>query len=201
MNDLEGYVANARQTQRRLATEHGAWKQLYLLNVDPGSIKADDVVSQGGNFVAGILDALPGQGEFGPGSFRRDYLFRTDRDDLNDAEALLDKINTTLDEGQDPFTMSAEQLDSFEEGFGEQFWTGLGGFVPMLAELGVVTYATGGMGTTLGIGNYLSKLRNVTYLANAGKNSVKPLSQAIVAARAKKAKMTIDAYAKSKKLT
>ena len=201
MSDLAGYVENTRQTQRRLSTEHAAWKQLYLLNVDPGSIKADDVVSQGGNFVAGILDALPGQGEFGPGSFRRDYLFRTDRDDLNDAEALLDKINTTLDEGQDPFTMSAEQLDSFEEGFGEQFWTGLGGFVPMLAELGVVTYATGGMGTTLGIGNYLSKLRNVTYLANAGKNSVKPLSKAIVAARAKKAKMTIDAYAKSKGLT
>jgi len=196
--DLRTYIGNARQTQYRLATEHEAWKDLYLLNIDPGSIKASDVVSQAGNFAAGLVDALPFQSkEFGVGTARKN-VFTTDRDELTDAEALINKINTTREDDQQPFELSEEQKDSFEIGFGEQFFTGLGGFVPMIAELGVVSYATGGMGTAAGIGNYLSKLKNVTYLAKAGRNSVKPLSQAIVAARAKKAKMTIDAYAKSK---
>ena len=198
--DLRTYIGNARQTRYRLATEHEAWKDLYLLNIDPGSIKASDVVSQAGNFAAGLVDALPFQSkEFGVGAARKN-IFTTDRDELTDAEALLNKINTTLEDDQQPFELSEEQKDSFEIGFGEQFFTGLGGFVPMIAELGVVSYATGGMGTAAGIGNYLSKLKNVTYLAKAGRNSVTPLSQAIVASRAKKANMTVDAFAKSKNL-
>ena len=198
MSDLDRYVENTRQTQKRLSTEHAAWKQLYLLNVDPGSIKADDVVSQAGNFLAGALDAMPGQGNTGSGSFRKDNLFRTDRDDLNDTEALINKVNSTLEPDQKPFELSAEQMDSFKQGFGEQFWTGLGGFVPMIAELGLVSAMTGGMGNAFGMANYLSKLKNVTYLAKAGKNSVKPISRAVMATRAKKAKMSVDAYAKSK---
>ena len=198
MSDLHRYVENTRQTQKRLSTEHASWKQLYLLNVDPGSIKADDVVSQAGNFLAGALDAMPGQGNAGSGSFRKDNLFRTDRDDLNDAEALINKVNSTLEPDQKPFELSAEQMDSFKQGFGEQFWTGLGGFVPMIAELGLVSAMTGGMGNAFGVANYLSKLKNVTYLAKAGKNSVKPISRAVMATRAKKAKMSVDAYAKSK---
>jgi dephospho-CoA kinase len=200
MSDLAGYVANTRQTQKRLSTEHAAWKQLYLLNVDPGSIKANDIVSQGGNFMAGVLDALPGQGNAGSDSFRKDNLFRTDRDDLNDAEALINKVNSTLEPDQKPFELSAEQMDSFKQGFGEQFWTGLGGFVPMIAELGLVSAMTGGMGNSFGVANYLSKLKNVTYLAKTATKGATPISRAVVAAKAKQAKMSVDAYVKSQGL-
>ena len=195
---LARYVENSKQTQKRIALERSAWKTLYLLNMDPGSIKANDVVSQFSNFATAVFDNLPGMDK----DIRRG-LWENDRDLLTDSEALINKVNDTRDETQPLIELTEEQKDSFEVGFGEELWTGLGGFVPMIAELAAVSYMTGGMGTAAGIGNYLSKLKTVTYLSKVKgtKNSLKAVDALTMAKRAKRAKMSVDAYAKSKKFT
>ena len=192
---LQRRVENNKETQKRIALERGAWKNLYLLNIDPGSVKADDLVSLAGNFAAGVIDALPG----GDPEFRRMFV-STDRDELNDTEALIEKVNSTLSEDQLPIELTEEQKDSFEEGVLERIVTGTGSFVPMIAELAAVSYLTGGMGNAAGIANYLSKLKTVTYLSKVkgARNSIKALDAVTMAARAKKAGQTVKAYAKAK---
>ena len=194
---LNATVANFKETQKRLEVQREAWKELYLLNVDPGSLSANDLALNGNmimNFVEGLGEALP---TFGGEAIE----IETTRDVLNRTQDLISNINSTLEEGEKPIELTTEQEEAFEVGFGEELVRGMGGFVPMIAELAAVTYLTGGTGNFLGTGRYLSKLKNVTYLAKTGKNSVTPLSQAVVAARARRAKMTVDAYSKSKGLT
>jgi len=207
---LDQYVENSNVTLNRLSVMREAWKQLYLLNVDPASIEANNLTPDGtgieklwkNNFVEGLAEALPFQDQSNYGYIASNkFNVDTDRDILDRFQMVIGDINANLQEGEKPFELTKEQEENFEQGFGEELVRGLGGFVPMIAELAAITYMTGGTGNFLGTGRYLNKLRTVTYLAKSGKNSVTPLSQAVVAARARKAKMTVDAYAKSKGLT
>ena len=207
---LDQYVENSNVTLNRLSVMREAWKQLYLLNVDPASIEASNLSPDGtgfeklykNNFVEGVVEALPFQDQSNYGYIaNNNFSIDTDRDILDRFQMVIGDINATLEEGETPFELTKEQEENFEQGFGEELMRGLGGFVPMIVELGAITAMTGGAGNFLGSGRYLNKLRTVTYLAKSGRNSVTPLSQAVVAARARKAKMSIDAYAKSRGLT
>ena len=207
---LDQYVENSNVTLNRLSVMREAWKQLYLLNVDPASIEASNVSPDGtgieklwkNNFVEGVVEALPFQDQSNYGYIASNkFNIDTDRDILDRFQMVIGDVNANLQEGETPFELTKEQEENFVQGFGEELVRGLGGFVPMIAELAAVTYLTGGAGNFLNTGRYLNKLRTVTYLAKSGRNSVTPISQTVVAARARRAGMTVDAYVKSKNLT
>jgi len=194
--DFDNWVANQKETSRRLTMEHEAWKNLYLLNIDPGSIKFDSFGDVVETFFRGVLDATPGVG-----NETAKKTFTTERDVKDGIQSIIQNINSTLSEGETPFELTSEQEEAFEQQFGEQLTYGTGSFLPMIPEL----YFTGGIlkgaGAVFNYEKYLLGLEKVTWLAKSGKNSKTALDAATIAARAKRAKMTVNAYAKSKGFT
>ena len=83
------------------------------------------------NFVEGLGEALP---TFGGEAIE----IETTRDVLNRTQDLISNINSTLEEGEKPIELTTEQEEAFEVGFGEELVRGMGGFVPMIAELAAV---------------------------------------------------------------
>ena len=193
--DFDTFVANSKQTRRRLNLEHEAWKNLYLLNIDPGSIKFDSFGDVAAEFTQSLLSSIPGIGKE-----TAEKTFTTERNVKNNINKIIDNINVAQEEDETPFLLSEEQKEAFEVGFGEELTAGVGSFIPMIAEIAIASQVTGGVGAIFNYEKYLKGLRTVTYLAKSGRNSKTALDVAVVSARAKKAKMTVDAYAKSKNL-
>jgi len=61
---------------------------------------------------------------------------------------------------------SKEQMEALEKSFGEEIGEGVGHFVPMLIELGVLTAATGGVLNVTGGARFLQALKNGTAVKN-----------------------------------
>ena len=181
--DFDTFVANSKQTRRRLNLEHDAWKNLYLLNIDPGSIKFDSFGDVAAEFTQSLLSSVPGIGKE-----TAEKTFTTERNIKTNISKIIDNINVAQKEDETPFLLSKEQEEAFEVGFGEELTAGVGSFIPMIAELAVASQVTGGVGALFNYEKYLTGLRTVTYLAKSGRNSKTALDVAVVSARAKKLK-------------
>ena len=189
-SDLDGYIDSVRQTTLNLNAEHDAWKNLYLLNIDPSSIYKSNVSL----FFEGALDATFGS------DFTERTFGKSDSKILADIEGVVNNMNANLAENETEFNLTEDQKENFETTFSEELVNGLGGFVPMVAEFAAINYVTGGTASALGLTKALSKLSTVSYInkAKGAKNSINSITAAVAAKRAKKAGTTVKQWAKSK---
>ena len=208
---LARLVGNSGETQRRLMLERSGWQNLYLLNIDPASIDANDWGSTFENFAAGLMEAMPWQGyDQQEKVLKRQDWFTTDRDMLDQVQFVLDKANQTLDEDEIPFQLSEEQRDALDVDMWEEFVYGMGGFMPIIAEIGILTAATsymGGIGGAASLNSWLARTGSQTWRAVGAANKGKKWSKtALTLDNLKKLAKTNDAtkamaWAKSKGLT
>ena len=188
--NLDAYVESVKKTTLNLSAEHDAWKNLYLLNIDPASIYKSNVSL----FFEGASDA----------SFGSDFTERTfgksDSKILADMEGIIDNMNMNLAEDETEFNLTQDQKENFEATFDEELIHGLGGFVPMVAEFAAINYVTAGAAGAIGLTKALSKWSTVTYLnrTKGAANSINAISKAAAIKKAKNAGMSLKEWTKAK---
>jgi len=137
--------------------------EMYFMNTDPGEIDK-------GNLVKTFVQA-------GAEAIGREWLGMSEREAQNmatlgdgpRAQIMMDKmndvqhdINQQIADGVidgEPLVWTKDQMLNMERTFGEEVAEGVGNFVPMLVELGVVSAASGGVGSVTGLTQVMGALR------------------------------------------
>jgi hypothetical protein len=133
---------------------------LAIVNTDPAKLKTLPFVP---NLIVSGARAI-GQQWFGLNTDQLDdALGKTNRDRKDDLQGAIDVVNKSILEGEadsDFITLNEEQKKAMDVTISEMVSSGVGEFVPMLVELGVLSYVTGGVASVTGITKALQGLKN-----------------------------------------
>ena len=150
---------------RGIEGEAMAWKDLYLLNRDPESIKrsgifAETLVEE----TARVLGADAG--------FIKDVFPLTNNDKLENIQTAMNRtLRDVKDEegnviGETQFQFTKNQLKNFELTRWEMTQQTIGGILPVAGEFFILNAVTGGAINASGLGKVLSLLKTGKYLRN-----------------------------------
>ena len=134
------------ENMNRISKDTKALWNLYNLNIDTG-----ETVKAGGVYRTGeVALETVGSDWFGVEDFEKEEVFgKTIRDGINDFKIAIDNYNTQKEvvEGIQPKMQLTEKQSASiaKELWSESVAEGVGGFVPMLIEFAIVSYATGGV--------------------------------------------------------
>ena len=150
---------------RGLEGEAMAWKDLYLLNRDPASIKRSGV------FLESLIEESARV--FGADEgFIKDVMPLTHHDKLENIQTAMNRtLRDVKDEegnviGETQFQFTKNQLKNFELTLWQKTGQTVGGVVPMVVEFGVLNAVTGGAMNVSGLGRAVSLLRSGKYFRN-----------------------------------
>ena len=137
--------------------------EMVFLNTDPEDI------DKGGLLKTGTQAAVEAMGRDWFGMSEKDAQNMATLGDGPRAQVLMDKMNDVqydlnekIDQGLiegEKFVWTKEQIQNMERTFGEEVAEGIGSFVPMLVELGVISAVSGGVGGATGLTSIMAGLR------------------------------------------
>jgi|TARA_R100001530_G_scaffold6058_1_gene7256 hypothetical protein len=197
-NKVNAFIS-ARQSYSSILARKEAWQDIYLCNLNPGSIEKPNWMLA----AQGITD------HFG-GEYTKNYLGNTDMNRLTNMESLLTDVNEFLALSNTPaIKLSESQKENFQMSFWEDFSYAAGSFVPMIGEFAFLGAATGGILKGARLLSYFEKFRNVLYVTERVKKSkrflektklARGLTEKAVKTAAKEAGVSLDVYLKRKGL-
>ena len=100
-----------------------------------------------------------------------DEFARTSLDRFNSAMGEYNSSEEVLDGNVGKIQLSKDQVLNLDTNWSEEISEGVGNFVPMLVELGAITYATAGIGSATGFVNVLNGLKNGNRMQKATRHA------------------------------
>ena len=196
-SDIGGYLKAAKQMLIDNNIKDRAWKDLYLLNINPTSHKRD----KSDLYFKGILEAMPWTTDIQQADARTKIARSSARQDsdvpslqakltsdtrIEESMNLIDQVNSDLiREGKyEPVKTSKAQVKNLQRTWEQDFAYQAGGFTPMLAEFAAVGGITNGLLKLTQFGSYLNKLNTVTYAKRTAKGAERLYKGANITKRA-----------------